>query len=117
VGRLHHVNLAVHVGDVEAEVEWLTAGLGLSPLAPPDDMTSVLWFADDDGVQVHVSVDPDHAPAQRAHVAIELADLGSAKEWLVAAGGNVDERDFGGNRVVFCRDPGGNRWELRSPLP
>jgi catechol 2,3-dioxygenase-like lactoylglutathione lyase family enzyme len=117
MGRLHHVNLGVHEGDLAAEVEWLTGTLGMTRVEPPTGVGPLWWFADQNGMQVHISVDADHTPARRAHVAIELDDVEAAKHKAVAAGGKVDESEFDGVRVVFCRDPGGNRWELRSPLP
>jgi hypothetical protein len=59
------------------------------------------WFEADDGTQVHLSVDPDHRPAARAHTAIELmgrsADverrLGEAGiEFEVASAGSTRAR-------------------------
>ena len=73
------------------------------------------WFEADDGSQVHLSVDPDHRPAAKAHVAIEYgADLAAVEDRLNQAAIEFQSSERPGfPRIINCQDPGGNRWELR----
>jgi catechol 2,3-dioxygenase-like lactoylglutathione lyase family enzyme len=111
--RFHHVNLGVPTGGLDAEASFLVDVLGLRHL-DSSEFPGARWFEDEDGKQVHLSEDPDHQPAARAHVAVEI---GSG---LAALEGRLEERGYrftpielSGNRTVLCRDPAGNRWELR----
>jgi hypothetical protein len=70
--RFHHVNLGVPVGGADAEAAFLVDFLAyqrveLTADAPP----TARWFESEDGKQIHLSEDPDHRPAARAHVAVE----------------------------------------------
>jgi extradiol dioxygenase family protein len=49
-------------------------------------------------------------------VALSIDDLGDLERRLRAAGVEFTSRDRNDQRVVFCRDPSGNRWELRGQL-
>lgn len=117
--RLHHVNLGVPVGGAEAEEAFLLDVLGYGRAPTPPELARSLarqarWFESDDGTQIHLSEDPDHRPAARAHVAVEVGDeLPAFVERLERAGIEHAAFDGGGLHVVFCQDPAGNRWELR----
>ena len=115
--RFHHVNLGVPPEGAAAQAAFLTDVLGYRTVDAGESLTAIgaMWFEGDDGAQVHLSVDPEHRPAARAHVAIELGDDLAAVEQRLRTGGH-DARVLAGRngmRVVFCRDPSGNRWELR----
>ena len=115
----HHVNLGVPVGGASAEDDFLVDFLGykrveLTPDVPP----TAMWFESEDGKQVHVSEDPDHRPAARAHVAIDVGnELPGLRDKFDQAGFTYEILDFDDRRVVLCRDPAGNLWELRGALP
>jgi catechol 2,3-dioxygenase-like lactoylglutathione lyase family enzyme len=113
--RFHHVNLGVANGGQDAEEQFLTEVLGYRRLTLRPELEGLVrWFEADDGSQVHLSEDPDHRPAARAHVAIDLADtLAAMESTLDAAGISYDAIEDDGVRLVFCQDPAGNRWELR----
>lgn len=115
----HHVNLGVPVGGAEAEEAFLLEVLGYQRVVPPSELAGLArWFESEDGKQIHLSEDPDHRPAARAHVAIEVGgDLPALEERLERAEVKHSARDSEGLRVVFCQDPAGNRWELRGTLP
>jgi catechol 2,3-dioxygenase-like lactoylglutathione lyase family enzyme len=117
MARFHHVNLGIPVGGTEAEAEFLVGFLGYTRLEPPAELASVAkWFAAADGSQIHLSEDPDHRPAARAHVAIEVGDELAALERAFDEAGYVCKPfDSQGLRILFCEDPAGNRWELRGP--
>jgi catechol 2,3-dioxygenase-like lactoylglutathione lyase family enzyme len=121
--RLHHVNLGVPVGEAEAEETFLTEVLGYRRVSTPPELADKLarrarWFESEDGKQIHLSEDPDHRPAARAHVAVEVDDdLPLLVARLEQAGVEHSAFDGGGLHVVFCQDPAGNRWELRGAVP
>lgn len=109
----HHVNLGVPVGGRDAEAEFLIDALGYRRLPSPDQPTAC-WFESADGAQVHLSEDPDHRAADRAHVAVILGgELGGVIERFERTSYEHRVIDVGGGRIVFCRDPAGNLWELR----
>ena len=111
------MNLGVPTGGLEAESSWLVDVLKFKRIDPGADLASrgATWFEGDDGGQIHLSVDPEHRAPDRAHVAFELGpDLTAIEERLQTAGVPFDVGGFNGVRVVLCRDPAGNRWELRS---
>jgi catechol 2,3-dioxygenase-like lactoylglutathione lyase family enzyme len=121
--RLHHVNLGVPLGGVEAEEMFLLEILGYRRVPTPPELTNTFarqarWFESEDGKQIHLSEDPDHRPAARAHVAVEVeSDLPILVARLDQAGLEHSAFDSGDLHVVFCQDPAGNRWELRGTDP
>ena len=111
--RFHHVNLGVPPGVEEAEGAFLVDVLGYRKVDVPADLVGrARWYEADDGTQVHLSLDPEHRPAARAHTAIEVDDRDAMVARLDAAG--VEHTSFAEASVVLCSDPAGNRWELRS---
>jgi uncharacterized glyoxalase superfamily protein PhnB len=50
-----------------------------------------------------------------AHIALEVGDDSEAiAARLSEAGVRFKATEFDGNRIILCKDPAGNRWELRS---
>jgi hypothetical protein len=117
--RFHHVNLGVPVGGAEAEEIFLVDVLGYRKMTPPLELANrARWFEGDDGKQIHLSEDPDHRPAARAHVAVEIGDeLDELQGRLNNADQKYSTFDSEDMRVLFCTDPAGNRWEMRGSLP
>jgi catechol 2,3-dioxygenase-like lactoylglutathione lyase family enzyme len=115
--RFHHVNLGIPPGGVEAEAAFLTEVLGYSAATASGGLPAPAgahWFEASDGSQVHLSEDPDHRAASRAHVAVVLGDqLQAVVTRLRSRGTEVQMPDQRTPPVAFCRDPAGNRWELR----
>jgi catechol 2,3-dioxygenase-like lactoylglutathione lyase family enzyme len=120
VPRLDHVNLGVPVDGLDEEAAFLVDLLGYRRVeAGPEAQAfgTLWWFDGDDGAQVHLSADPDHRPAGRAHTAIRLdAALDRTLDRLRAAGHECGELAFDGDRHVFTKDPAGNTWELIGPV-
>lgn len=137
--RFNHVNLGVPVGGREAQEVFLLDVLGyrrvdqtpeqrarllaLGDQLPPEVRQRIesgqkaSIFESEDGTQIHLSEDPDHRPAAKAHVAIDVgADLADLEAKLDQAGLEHLALESEGDRVVFCQDPAGNRWELRGTL-
>ncbi len=115
-----HVNLGVPVGGAEGEAAFLVDVLGYRRVDPGPEATArgnPMWFEGDDGGQVHLSMDPDHRPAARAHVAVRLGDdLPATAERLRACGYECEALSFGGRDRLLTKDPAGNRWELIGQL-
>ena len=114
----HHVNLGVPPGGVADQRDFLTDVLGYEAVPTPPELEgrNVNWFRAADGSEIHLSEDPEHRPADRAHVAVVLGDeLDEVVARLNARDTKVEVFDgIVGVRVAICRDPAGNRWELRS---
>ena len=117
--RHHHVNLGVPPGGIGAEAAFLVDILGYHRIEPPEELRGrANWFEAEDGSQVHLSEDPDHHPAARAHTAVDFgADLRDVRDRLVRQGVEFRCFDNVGTDVVFCKDAAGNQWELRGSLP
>ncbi|CAI7975218.1 Glyoxalase [Frankia sp. Hr75.2] len=117
MARFHHVNLGVLPGGTDSVGDFLTGILDYRRIEVTPDLKArgVLWYETEDGSQVHLSVDPDHRPAARAHTAIHVGEETTVIEArLDAAGIPYSVVTIDGVRAVFCNDPAGNRWELRS---
>jgi catechol 2,3-dioxygenase-like lactoylglutathione lyase family enzyme len=117
--RLHHVNLSIPVGGVDAEGAFLVDYLQFRKLEPtPSTPPGAKWFEGEDGVQIHLSEDPAHHPSERAHVALELGEyVAVLKDKFDSAGYEYIDYDGPAGRLLFCQDPAGNRWELRGAFP
>jgi catechol 2,3-dioxygenase-like lactoylglutathione lyase family enzyme len=118
--RFHHVNLGVPLGGGDAEAAFLVDMLGYRTVELTADAgPSARWFESEDGKQIHLSEDPEHHPAARAHVAVEMGeDLAALERKFTEAGYEYQSFAREDRRTVLCRDPAGNRWELRgTPSP
>jgi hypothetical protein len=114
--KFHHANLGVPPDLAEAEANFLVGILGYRRLAPPQAAADfgARWFEADDGTQVHLSLDTDHVPASMAHTAIDISgESREVERRLSDAGIPFKTAEFDGNRILLCKDPAGNRWELR----
>ncbi|MGF7236774.1 MAG: VOC family protein [Frankia sp.] len=114
--RFHHANLGIPPELADAEADFLVGILGYRRLEPPSAALAygARWFEADDGTQVHLSLDPDHVPAAKAHTAIDVSgECAEIESRLAAADVPFTAGEFNGGRVVICKDPAGNGWELR----
>jgi len=116
--RHHHVNLGVPPGGLGPEAGFLVDVLGYRVVEPPEQLRGrAHWFEAEDASQVHLSEDPEHHPAERAHTAVDFGtDLAAVRDRLTSAGYDFTRFDGVGPQVLFCKDPAGNRWELRGTL-
>jgi catechol 2,3-dioxygenase-like lactoylglutathione lyase family enzyme len=116
---MHHVNLSVPEDGAPAEAAWLVDVLGYRRADPGPDAGGLgarWWFDGDDGAQIHLSPNADHAPSGRAHTAIRLDDqLDAVVGRIEAQGQECRSMTFDGDRHVFATDPAGNLWELVGP--
>jgi catechol 2,3-dioxygenase-like lactoylglutathione lyase family enzyme len=117
---IDHVQLAAPAG-CEPEARAFYGGvLGMRELAKPESLRprGGVWFAC--GAQsVHIGVDPDFAPARKAHPAIAVADaaaLARLAERVTAAGAEMHwDDELPGTVRFYTSDPFGNRLELVAP--
>ena len=71
-------------------------------------------------LQVHLSLDPEHTstcgngPHRSGRCAGPECDAIIIRPRLTEAGVRFKATEFDGTRIVLCKDPAGNRWELRT---
>src|SRR5690349_5241684 len=114
-----HVQLAMPAGG-EAQARAFYGGLlGLPEKAKPPHLArrAGVWF-ESDLVKVHLGVDADFRPAQKAHPGLLVSGLRALVARLEAAGMQVSaDEPLAGYERVYANDPFGNRLELMEPLP
>jgi catechol 2,3-dioxygenase-like lactoylglutathione lyase family enzyme len=108
---LDHVQVTAPPGCEEAARAFYGGVLGLTEIPKPVPMqaTGGVWFAC--GAQeLHIGVEPDFAPARKAHPGFVTDDIDAVVERLDAV--EWDER-IPGARRLYTTDPFGNRLEIR----
>ncbi|MCB0154213.1 MAG: methyltransferase domain-containing protein [Anaerolineae bacterium] len=111
---LDHVQIAIPPGREAAARRFYGELLGLSEVAKPEALAGRggCWF---EGTQttVHLGVQADFAPAQKAHPAFLVDDLAVLQQRLEAAGVAVQPDDAVPEvRRFYASDPFGNRLEF-----
>ena len=111
---LDHVQVAAPQG-CEAQARAFYGGLlGLDEIEKPEPLRARggVWFQAG-AHQLHVGVDPEFAPARKAHPAFQVRALDALRERLVLAGIEVvDDDALPGVSRFYVADPFGNRIEL-----
>lgn len=118
---LDHVQIAAPPNCEDAARRFFGELVGLRELPKPETLQGRggAWFAAGDR-QLHVGVDPDFAPARKAHPAFSLpsTELEALAERLRAAGTDVEwDTSLPGTRRFYCSDPWGNRIEFVAGIP
>lgn len=113
---LDHVLLAAWEGCEPEARKFYGERLGWPEIPKPESLRKRggVWFQCG-AHQVHIGVQPDFAPAKKAHPAFEVRNLGGLTEHLNANGIETTEdrsRDGENVRRIFIRDPFGNRLEF-----
>ncbi|GIP37668.1 glyoxalase [Paenibacillus sp. J31TS4] len=115
---LDHVQLAAPPGCEEAARTFYGGVLGLPELEKPETLRGRggVWFRC--GAQeLHIGVQGDFRPADKAHPAFAVRDLPAVREALRQAGVDLIEDDaLPGAIRFFVRDPFGNRIEFLQRL-
>jgi catechol 2,3-dioxygenase-like lactoylglutathione lyase family enzyme len=113
---IDHVQLAMPAGR-EAEVRrFYCELLGLPEVRKPPDLAKRggAWF-EGAHVKIHLGVEGDFRPAQKAHPALLVDGLAELAGRLRAAGCKVtDDPHPDGRARIYADDPFGNRLELIS---
>ena len=112
-----HVQLAMPAGR-ETEARAFYAGLlGIPEISKPPVLAvrGGAWF-ERGPLKIHLGVDRDFRPAQKAHPGLLVSGLDALVERLRAAGHVVvDDEPLAGYQRVYVNDPFGNRLELMEP--
>jgi catechol 2,3-dioxygenase-like lactoylglutathione lyase family enzyme len=113
---LDHVQIAAPSGCEPAARHFFGDLLGLVQLPKPAPLSARggCWFALGDH-QLHIGVDPDFAPARKAHVALRVdpAELDDLAARLSAAGAPITwDTALPTERRFYSTDPWGNRIEF-----
>jgi catechol 2,3-dioxygenase-like lactoylglutathione lyase family enzyme len=113
-----HVQLAMPRGGEAEGRRFYCDVLGMTELPKPPDLAARggAWFSAGT-VQLHLGVDADFKPAQKAHPALVVRGLDDYVARARAAGCCiVDDDPLPGWRRIFLNDPFGNRLELMEKL-
>ena len=111
---IDHVQLAAPPGCETTARAFFGELLGLDEVEKPEALRARggAWFRGD-GVEVHVGVESEFAPARKAHPAFRVDDLATLRERLAAAGLEPqDDATIPGVRRFYVDDPWGNRLEF-----
>lgn len=114
VTGIEHVQLAMPAGEEGAARGFYTGLLGLPERAKTPKLAARggCWF-EGPGVKVHLGVEADFRPAQKAHPALLVDDLAAMQTALEAAGLAIAPDDpVDGRARFYVADPFGNRIEL-----
>ncbi|MBK0380176.1 VOC family protein [Mucilaginibacter segetis] len=111
--RVDHFHICVPAKKLE-EAKWFyTEIIGLKQIERPDHLFSSegYWFKIGDA-ELHIGVEPKSRRTIR-HTALQIADIISAKKYLIANGVEIVEEPVIPGRIRFAFiDPFGNRMEL-----
>lgn len=122
--RIHHVQVGIPAGGEDAGRRFYADGLGLTEIAKPTELATRggAWFRSPEGAEIHLGVERDPRPPERAHPALAVAsevELEALGARLVAMGYDVDWSQRH-NAETFQRfhvhDPFGNRVEIVWPV-
>ena len=114
VTGLDHVQLSIPEGGEDAARRFYAGLLGLTEVPKPASLAARggCWFVGP-GVALHLGVEPDFRPAQKAHVALLTDSIDELRGVFAAAGVTIVDDDAAiGVRRFHAFDPFGNRLEL-----
>ena len=117
LGPLHHVQLAIPPGGEEQCRAFWGGILRMSEVEKPPVLAARggCWFRGG-GLEVHLGVEQEFAPARKAHPGILVGDLGDLAAAFDAAGVEVTwDPEFPGHDRFYAADPFGNRLEFLEP--
>jgi trans-aconitate 2-methyltransferase len=114
VAALDHVQIAIPAGGEEQARGFYKGVLGLAENPKPANLAKRggCWFAGH-RAELHVGVDPEFRPAEKAHVALAIVGLDALAGRLIDAGYKVVwDEELAPLRRFYSFDPFGNRIEL-----
>ena len=115
---IDHVQLAAPQGCEQDARNFFGRLLGLEEIEKPDALRSRggCWFKVGDR-QLHIGVEKDFQPAQKAHPAFSVRDIEVLFTLLADAGIRCRWDDMlpGGIKRFYAEDPWGNRLEFTEP--
>jgi catechol 2,3-dioxygenase-like lactoylglutathione lyase family enzyme len=111
---IDHVQLAMPPGGEETARQFYRDLLGMAEIPKPPELAKRggCWFESGE-VQIHLGVEKDFRPAQKAHPALRCRDYAAFIARLSETSVGVAEvDDMAGVRRCHIHDPFGNRIEL-----
>ncbi|MEC5423794.1 VOC family protein [Virgibacillus sp. C22-A2] len=111
---IDHVQIAAPVGGEDKAREYYHEKLGFEEVEKPDLLkkNGGVWFQAG-SVHIHIGLEDPFTPAEKAHPAIRVKDIGALKRHLDEVGVEylADDRLPGADRF-YAADPFGNRIEF-----
>lgn len=117
VRAIDHVQLAMPQGGEQKARTFYRDLLGIPEVEKPSHLAARggCWFERGD-LKIHLGVERDFRPAQKAHPALVVDRLRALVSTLLASGYRVTEDEpLEGYQRVYVDDPFGNRIELMEP--
>jgi len=114
---IHHVQLAMPAGQEDRARFFYADILGLTEVPKPGTLAGRggVWFELVD-LRVHLGVEADFRPAEKAHPAFQTDDLEVLTNHLERQGiAVIRDADLPGYKRAYVADPFGNRIELLQP--
>jgi catechol 2,3-dioxygenase-like lactoylglutathione lyase family enzyme len=111
---IHHVQLAMPRGEEEAARDFFGRVLGMDEVPKPPVLAprGGAWFRLD-GLEIHLGVEDDFAPARKAHPGVLTDDLAGLAARLSEAGIQITpDSNLPGFRRFYVDDCFGNRLEF-----
>jgi catechol 2,3-dioxygenase-like lactoylglutathione lyase family enzyme len=116
---LHHIQLAMPLGEEEAAVRFYSTVLGLEQVPKPSELSPAggVWFRRGT-LEVHLGVEERFSPAVKAHPAFLVTDIEVLRTRIEKAGYRITDSpvQLEGYHRIYVRDPFGNRVELIEPI-
>lgn len=110
---IDHIQLAMPAGGEESARKFYRDILELKEVPKPPRLSvrGGCWFTG--AINIHLGVEVEFRPAQKAHPAFIVADLRNCAHKLSAAGFAVHwDESIPHRKRFFCADPFGNRIEF-----
>ncbi|WP_342514091.1 VOC family protein [Sporosarcina sp. FSL K6-1522] len=111
---IDHIQIAAPAGSEDAARQFYGELLGMNEIPKPENLQARggCWFQC--GPQeMHIGIQPDFAPAKKAHPGFTVQALDQLKERLEKAGYAIsNEPPIAGRARFFTHDPFGNRIEF-----
>jgi len=112
--RLHHVQIAAPPGSEASARAFFVGILGMTELPKPPNLAhrGGIWL-ELAGCQLHVGIEAEFRPAEKAHPAFETDQLDELRHRLKAHGVETwDDESLPKHRRFYTHDPFGNRLEF-----
>ena len=114
---IHHVLVAIPLGSDEHARAFFGGLLGLVEVAKPPHLAGRggVWYRCGP-VDLHLGVDAEFRPAQKAHIAFFVPDLAGLRRRLRDAGVHTwEDEPLPRHKRFYAHDPFGNRLEFVEP--
>jgi catechol 2,3-dioxygenase-like lactoylglutathione lyase family enzyme len=111
---IHHVQLAMPAGREDDARRFYSGVLGIPEVQKPADLVrrGGVWF-ETGNLRVHLGVEQNFRPAQKAHPGLLVRDLKLLSKRLADGGYGVTAGEpLEGYEHIYVNDPFGNRLEL-----